>query len=117
MNKVAWYATAAFGLTALVGGPVAVAVDVALFVAGAVAMVAALVIAARRSRQSVIEIGTLFFRVPTPLLVTLGLQVAIALGTAPLRRSAAFGVLVPVFGLGLMGLWGARHGTFPARET
>jgi hypothetical protein len=29
--------------------------------------------------------------------------------------SLAFGVLVPVSGLGLMGLWGARYGTFPPR--
>jgi hypothetical protein len=27
----------------------------------------------------------------------------------------AFGFLVPVFGLGLAGLWGARYGTFAAR--
>jgi hypothetical protein len=24
-------------------------------------------------------------------------------------------VLVPMYGLGLSGLWGARHGSFPAR--
>jgi hypothetical protein len=27
----------------------------------------------------------------------------------------AFGVLAPMLGLALMGLWGARFGTFPAR--
>ena len=27
----------------------------------------------------------------------------------------AFGILVPMLGLGLIALWGARHGTFPAR--
>jgi hypothetical protein len=27
----------------------------------------------------------------------------------------AFGILVPVFGLGLCGLWGARYGTFEPR--
>ena len=27
----------------------------------------------------------------------------------------AFGILAPMFGLGLMALWGGRHGTFPPR--
>ena len=116
--KWAWGATAAFGLTAIVGlGALSVAVALVLFVAGAVMMAAALVIAAGRSREDAIEIGALFFRVPRPLLAMLGLQVVIALATAPLRRSAAFGILVPVFGLGLCGLWGARHGVFPPRKT
>jgi hypothetical protein len=28
----------------------------------------------------------------------------------------AFGLLVPMFGLACCGLWGAYHGTFPARS-
>ena len=28
--------------------------------------------------------------------------------------AVAFGILAPMLGLGLMGLWGARHGRFPA---
>jgi hypothetical protein len=28
----------------------------------------------------------------------------------------AFGFLVPMFGLGMSGLWGARYGTFEPRE-
>ena len=28
-----------------------------------------------------------------------------------------FSVLVPMYPLGLIGLWGARHGTFPPRRT
>ena len=27
----------------------------------------------------------------------------------------AFGILAPMFGLGLMGMWGGRHGAFPPR--
>jgi hypothetical protein len=48
---------------------------------------------------------------------SLGAQTAIALGTAAARpfTSVAFGILVPMFGLGLAGLWGARHGRFEAR--
>ncbi len=30
--------------------------------------------------------------------------------------AVAFGVLAPMLGLGLIGLWGARYGTFPARD-
>jgi hypothetical protein len=40
--------------------------------------------------------------------------VAITVGTA---AANPFGVLVPMFPLGLIGLWGARHGTFPPRRT
>jgi hypothetical protein len=28
-----------------------------------------------------------------------------------------FGVLVPMYPLGLVGLWGARHGVYPPRKT
>ena len=28
-----------------------------------------------------------------------------------------FGILVPMLPLGLLGLWGARHGVFPPRRT
>jgi hypothetical protein len=45
-------------------------------------------------------------------------QIALAVLTASLRpfTPLAFGVLVPVYGLGLMGLWGARHGVFASRD-
>jgi hypothetical protein len=34
---------------------------------------------------------------------------------ADVTNPVAFGVLVPIYGLGLAGLWGARHGHFAAR--
>ena len=51
------------------------------------------------------------------LLGATGVQVVAALVTASIRpfTSLAFGVLAPVFGLGLQCLWAARHGDFPAR--
>ena len=123
-ERVAWYATAAFAVTAVAGVAVpalrivAVAVALALFVAGAALMTATLVIGAGRSRTDNVDIGGLFFsQAPGTLRLALAAQALIGLVTATLRASAAFGVLVPVFGLGLCGLWGARHGTFPARET
>jgi hypothetical protein len=39
---------------------------------------------------------------------------AITVGTA---AANPFGVLVPMYPLGLVGLWGARHGVYPPRRT
>ena len=61
--------------------------------------------------------------VPGPVKRRLGLllavQIAVAVSTAAARSFTplAFGILVPVFGLGLNGLWAARHGTVPPRRT
>ena len=51
------------------------------------------------------------------LLGDLTVQVVVALATATARpyTPLAFGVLVPVFGLGMCGLWGATAGRFPPR--
>jgi hypothetical protein len=103
----------------------AIVVALALFVGGAVAMAMTLVIGAGRSRESEITIGGLFFlinsapkNVRVQLLGSFAVQVVVAFTTAGLRpyTSLAFGVLAPTAGLGLAGLWGARHGTFPARN-
>jgi hypothetical protein len=55
----------------------------------------------------------------------LGVQVVVGLGGAILRNSTegkpgstlAFGVLVGMCGLGLNGLWAAKHGTFGPRRS
>jgi hypothetical protein len=105
------------------GVPAAV-FSVALFVVGCVAFLWAYAIAVSRSRVDLIGIGGLFFLIGTApkvirfrLRIALGVQIATAIGTAAARpyTIAAYGILVPVFGLGLMGLWGARHGTFHPR--
>lgn len=99
-------------------------VDVALFAVGVVAFLWAYAIAVARSRTDAIGIGGLYFlagsapkEVRVRLLTALAVQTVIAIVTASIRpyTAVAFGVLVPVFGLGLAGLWGARHGTFPPR--
>ncbi|MEY2425557.1 MAG: hypothetical protein QOI61_1129 [Actinomycetota bacterium] len=131
-ERLSWRATAVFGVTA-VGGVVvpalrvpAALVAVAMFLAGPVLMAVALVLAARRSREVAVTIGGLFFlqdaapkSVQRNLLGSLAAQVALGLATAAARpnTSSALGVLAPVAGLGLSGLWGARHGTFAPRET
>lgn len=105
---------------------VAVVVDLVLFAAGCSAFVAALLKAADRSRTEAITLGGVFWLSGTigpaaarkPLLTAFAVEVVVALATAGARpfTGLAFGVLVPVYGLGLTGLWGARHGTFAARS-
>lgn len=99
-------------------------VDIALFAVGVVAFLWAYGIAVARSRSDAIGIGGLFFLagsaprdVRVRLLTALAVQTAIAIVSASIRpyTAVAFGILVPLFGLGLTGLWGARHGTFPPR--
>lgn len=106
---------------------VAVAVDLLLFGAGCVAFVWSYAIAVRRSRTDEIAVTNLYLlagevappAVKRQLRMVLAVQVAVALGTAAIRpfSALAFGVLVPVFGLGVTGLWAARHGTFPPRQS
>lgn len=104
--------------------PLAVAVDLVLFAAGTVAFVVALARAIGRSRVEEITMPGLFFLSGTApalvrrqLLAAAAVEVVVALVGAGLRpyTSLAFGVLVPVYGLGLAGLWGATRGTYAPR--
>ena len=99
-------------------------VDLLLFAGGVVAFLWAYGIAVGRSRTDEIGIGGLFFlqttaprRVQVRLIGALLAQVAIAATAAGLRpfTSVAFSVLAPMWGLGLAGQWGARHGHFAPR--
>jgi hypothetical protein len=105
--------------------PVAVAVSVALFAAGAAIMLLALVRAAGRSRTDEVTVPGIFFLADSApkalrrhLLASLAVQVVVAFVTAGVRpfTSLAFGILAPVYGLGVTGLWGARHGRFGPRR-
>jgi len=102
----------------------AAVVSGALFVIGCVAFFWAYAVAVSRSRTDVIGIGGLFFLVDAApkivrfrLRLSLAIQIVAALVSASIRpfTPMAFGFLVPVFGLGMCGLWGARHGTFEPR--
>jgi hypothetical protein len=131
--RASWSGTAVFSATAAIAtidpdrlGAPAVVVAVALFFAGSVAMFWAFLIAVQRSRTDLIGIGGLYFAAgsaPRPvqrqLLASLAVQVIVAFVTASIRifTSLAFGILVPVWGLGLTGLWCARHGWFAPRDT
>jgi hypothetical protein len=130
-----WVGTGAFVVTAAGAAAttaagariVATAVALALFTAGIGVFFWAYAIAVGRSRTDAIGIGGLFFlagRDTAPvaakrsLLLALGLQVVTAIVTAAARpfTSLAFGVLVPLYGLALCGVYGARHGRFGARS-
>lgn len=126
VGTAAFTATATAAVTGTWARVPAAAVSLVLFVVGTVAFLAAYLVALGRSRADVISVAGLFFlsdgsaprHVRRWFTASLAVQVVVALATASMRpyTSLAYGVLVPVFGLGMAGLWGARHGTFPPRR-
>lgn len=129
---VSWIGTVVFTLSAVIGtiwlstAVVCVIVSLVLFAIGTVAFVSAFFRAVNRSRYEAIGMGGLYFlagstapaRVQGLLLGALGVQTVVAFTAASIRMytGLAFGILVPMFGLGLAGLWGARYGRFAERE-
>jgi hypothetical protein len=112
----------------------AVVVALGLFAAGTVAFAWAYVVAIGRSRTDLIGMGGLFFlagSAPRPvqrhLIASFVAQIVVGVATASVWFVAAdhfakatvnplaFGLMAPMYGLGLMGLWAARFGTFPPR--
>lgn len=128
--KPAVWGTVAFAVVTVVGvtggdtaQPFAIVFDVILFALGVLAFVRTLLVAAERSRTEELSVAGIWFLTgaPTPIRVWLlgafALQVVIGIAGGAVRpEPGAFGVLVPVFGLGLCGLWAARSGTFPPRR-
>jgi hypothetical protein len=104
---------------------VSVPVDLVMFVAGCVAFLWAYAIAIGRSRYEGLTMAGVFFlgdqvapaRVTRTLRLLLAVQTVVAVAAAAARpfTALAFSVLAPMLGLGLMALWGARHGRFPPR--
>jgi hypothetical protein len=132
VRRASWVGTAVFVVTAVAAAiapstfePVALVVAVALFAGGCAVFLWAFFVVAARSRTDQMELTEIWFLTgsPTPrevrrsLLGALGVQVVVALATAGARpyTSLAAGVLVPMWGLGLCGLWAARHASFPPR--
>jgi hypothetical protein len=134
--KINAFGTAAFVITAIGGAiqtgflrTLAAVVALALFSVGCAVFVWALLQAFQRSRTDNIGMGGLFFLLaPTapgavrrPFTALLVVQTLVGLGTAIATFNVepftplAFGVMVPVFGLGLAGLWAARYGQFGPR--
>lgn len=103
----------------------AAVVDLVLFAVGLGSFLLAYVRAIGRSRTEAVDVVGVFLlggdvappEVRRELRALFGVQVVVALVTASIRpyTSVAFGVLVPLYGMGLAGLWGATHGTFGPR--
>jgi len=108
-----------------------VVMDLALFAVGVVTFILGYFAAVSRSRSEEISVAGVFLlggevatkRVRSVMWACLSVQVAVGLAGAILRSSTdgqpgsvlAFGVLVPMLGLGLNGWWASRHGAFPPR--
>ena len=124
-----WVGDAMFAVTAI---PAALGVDafddpavvvaLLLFFASLVVWCWALGLAAvRTTRGDDVQVMSLFLlegRAPARarwlLYGSFLVCLAVTVGTA---AANPFGVLVPMYPLGLVGLWGARHGVYPPRKT
>jgi hypothetical protein len=110
---------AAAGVSALRGAALGVALT--LFAAGIIVWMWAFAVAlARNAQGDDIVVSSLFLaQGPVPrtvrnqLFAALAVSVALAAATG---TTDAFGILAPMLPLGLVGLWGARHGEFPPRR-
>ncbi len=125
------YATIAFTVAAIVaavfpdqlGIPFAV-FSCVLFAVGTIAFLWAYGKAIERSREQDVSVGMIYgmngvapktVRRNFHLLTFVQSVVAIATATIRPFSPQAFGILAPMLGLGLAGLWAARHGTFAER--
>lgn len=129
---VAWIGTAVFVTSAVASvltdamRAVGVVVALVLFALGTLAFLVAYARAVNRSRTEELSVNGIYFlvggcapmRVRWHLMGALGVQVVAAFATASVRpfTAVAFGILVPMYGLGIAGLWAATHGTFPRRR-
>jgi hypothetical protein len=111
---------------------IAVAVAIVCFSVGVVVFLWGYWVAVQRSRTANIAVASLYFltdkcapkSVAVRMNSVLAGQVVIGVATALMRSTTdgkagstlAFGILVPVLGLGMNGLWGALHGDFSPRN-
>lgn len=126
------WATGAWSVLALLAAAftgvlnlVTAVVSLVLFGVGIVLFLWAFWLAVQRSREELIGVGGLYFlagcapkQVQRPFMAALAVQVVVSLGVAVAHpfTALAFATLVPMFGLGAAGLWGARHGRFAPRD-
>lgn len=104
-----------------VAGVIAVVWALTLFSVGSIAFLWAFLVAAARSRDEQVTIAGVIWltgsapaEVARALRALLAVQIAVVLLTAVLRpfSPVAFGILAPMFGLGCLAWYGARHGVF-----
>lgn len=98
------------------------AVSGVLFLGGCVAFAVGFLRAVGRSRTEVVDLAGLFYLTgsgPRPvrraLLGLWFLQIGVA-AVSVITVAPPFGVMAPVWGIGLLPVWGARYGTFPPRD-
>lgn len=97
-----------------------------LFAVGTGALLWAYALGVTRSRTDLVTIPGLFFlagptapaEVRRPFRIALAVEIVAVVIAASIRpfTEVAFGILAPMFALGLMASWGGRHGRFPPRE-
>lgn len=92
-----------------------------LFLGGCVAFAMGFLRAAGRSRIEVVDLAGLFYltgsaprRARRTLLGLWFAQIAVATASV-FTIAPPFGVMAPVWGIGILTLWSSRHATFPAR--
>ena len=101
-----------------------VVVCLALFGLGMAAFVRTMLIVAGRSRTEELSVGGIWFLTDAPkavkrtLLGVFALEIVVAVAGSSFRPYSvlAFGIFVPVHGLGMCGLWSAERGEFPPRR-
>lgn len=130
--NLAFLGTGAVVATSIVGallpdsfGIVHGGLSVVLFVVGTGALLWAYALGVSRSRTDLITVPGLFFLAgdvaPRPtrrqLRTAVIVETVAVVAAASIRpyTEVAFGILAPMFGLGLMGMWGGRYGEFAPR--
>ena len=129
---LAWQSTAAlipFLLAGLIDmdrfGILVVVVSCSYFFLGLSCLLIALLVGLSRSKFEIVNVGSLFLlqgSVSKPVqkifLVSLFFQSLSVVLVAAIRpySTLAFGVLAPTLIIGLLALWGAKHGKFPRRD-
>ena len=96
-----------------------------LFVVGTGALLWAYALGVSRSRAVVVTLPGLFFLAggaappdtSRRFRVAFAVEIVVVVAAAAIHpyTNVAFGVLAPLFGLGLMSVWGGRYGSFAAR--
>jgi hypothetical protein len=96
-----------------------------LFTVGTGGLLWAYALGVSRSRVDAVSLPGLFFlagdaapaEVRRPFRVALAVEVVVVVAAALIRpyTEVAFGVLAPMYAMGLMGAWGGRYGRFPLR--
>ncbi len=118
--------TAAAAISVVFGGLriAFAALSIVLFLLGCITFLWAYARAIERSRtEEVSVLGIYGLAAPIPggirwrFHMLTAVQVVVSIIAASMRpfTAQAFGILVPMFGLGLGGLWAAMHGTFEPR--